>query len=91
MSTGFEAGQTLTTRYRRTFAEILVLGSIIQKLEGSEQKAFERWEKRSDISAVEQMKECRETLDKISNTDLHNFTGEFIRQRARRVGKQMTA
>ncbi|WWC89755.1 uncharacterized protein L201_004681 [Kwoniella dendrophila CBS 6074] len=30
-------------RYRNTFAEILVVGSILQKLEGEEKERFERW------------------------------------------------
>lgn len=34
---------TKVTNYRSLFAEILVLGGILQKLEGAELKQFERW------------------------------------------------
>jgi hypothetical protein len=42
-------------RYRNTFAEILVLGSILQKLEGEELNRFERWreaEKAGELGLV---------------------------------------
>ncbi|EIW70019.1 hypothetical protein TREMEDRAFT_30177 [Tremella mesenterica DSM 1558] len=35
-------------RYRDTFAEVLVLGSILQKLEGDDLNQFERWREQND-------------------------------------------
>ena len=83
-------------RYRETFAEVLVLGSILRKLEGEEQNRFERWrEENNDVGKSgeerwEQVHDVSKTINLGSLTlDLVDYPRKLWRanshKRARRA------
>ncbi|ODN83387.1 hypothetical protein L202_01531 [Cryptococcus amylolentus CBS 6039] len=78
--------------YRSTFAEILVLGGILQKLEGGEMKKFERWRgggsEDEDEEISEEIREGSdgridgeaEDMDKVAEKQWGGLTGGALRR-----------
>ena len=76
-------------QYRNTFAEILVIGSILQRLEGDELNQFERWKAREE-KQIEQEKQLQqalgqEDLERIADEQFDGITSRAVRQHMRRV------
>jgi potassium channel subfamily K, other eukaryote len=76
-------------QYRNTFAEILVIGSILQRLEGEELNLFERWKER-EAQQILQEKELQETmkgedLERIADAQFDGITSKVFRQNLRRI------
>ncbi|WWD16124.1 hypothetical protein CI109_100549 [Kwoniella shandongensis] len=81
-------------RYRNTFAEILVIGSILQKLEGEELNEFERWREEEDTELGE--RDIRvgqdgrpqgegEDLDKLAEEKWGGLTGRIFQRHKRKI------
>ncbi|WVR05393.1 hypothetical protein IAU60_002407 [Kwoniella sp. DSM 27419] len=60
-------------RYRSAFAEILVLGSLLQRLEGEEKQTFERW-REEDVTAAQ--KRAKRKARKRSKSESNGSAGE---------------
>ncbi|WVQ71866.1 hypothetical protein IAR50_001408 [Cryptococcus sp. DSM 104548] len=87
---------TRVSDYRSTFAEILVLGGILQKLEGGEMKKFERWRGEGSEDGDEEIpEEIREgpdgrvdgeaeDMDEVAEKQWGGLTGEALRGRMKK-------
>ncbi|KAK4687044.1 hypothetical protein P7C73_g3079, partial [Tremellales sp. Uapishka_1] len=79
-------------RYRNTFAEILVLGSILQRLKGEDLKMFERWRDPKEIEGGRaENSRPGETadLDEVADDEFDGITGKLFRLQARRMTKDL--
>lgn len=70
--------------YRNTFAEILVVGAILQRLEGDERQQFERFKTR-DREAMEreqqsQQREAVEDLEDVAEQQFDGLTSKVLRR-----------
>lgn len=74
-------------RYRNTFAEILVVGSILQKLEGEELNRFERWRTIDEAEKREASKEGMEDLKDVAEERYDGITGMIFKRKAKRREK----
>nr|XP_019042442.1 hypothetical protein I302_09048 [Kwoniella bestiolae CBS 10118]OCF21372.1 hypothetical protein I302_09048 [Kwoniella bestiolae CBS 10118] len=82
-------------RYRDTFAEILVVGSILQRLEGEEKEKFERWraeeeEERRSLERERQNEPHKEEdgaedIDKLAEHRWDGLTFRIYKRWARKV------
>jgi len=76
-------------RYRNTFAEILVVGSILQRLEGDEVNRFERWKAREkqEIEKEKRLEQAlrQEDLERIADEQFDGITWKVLRRHVRRV------
>jgi potassium channel subfamily K len=73
-------------RYRNTFAEILVIGSILQKLEGSNQKEFERWRGEAEIA-----KQLIEEPDQIVHEEYRGLGMRMVKHHLTKVCRSGSA
>ncbi|ORY28329.1 hypothetical protein BCR39DRAFT_535524 [Naematelia encephala] len=76
-------------RYRNTFAEILVIGSILQKLEGEELNRFERWRDEGQTREAEERQGDGdgEALEDVAQETWEGITGRMFRHHAKRIRK----
>ena len=65
-------------RYRNTFAEILVIGSILQKFEGEDLNRFERWRKYEVEEAGEERRRAQSDLDKVADRQFHGLSKRIL-------------
>ncbi|WWD01178.1 hypothetical protein V866_008118 [Kwoniella sp. B9012] len=79
-------------RYRNTFAEILVVGSILQKLEGQEKERFERWRAQDEVSLPDERQEEADgdgegatDIDKLADHKWDGLTFRIYKRWARKV------
>jgi potassium channel subfamily K len=77
-------------RYRNTFAEILVVGSILQKLEGEELNRFERWRMVDEAELNAERKEEAEDIKAVAEERYDGITGMVFRRHARNREKEFT-
>ncbi|OCF71649.1 hypothetical protein I204_07709 [Kwoniella mangroviensis CBS 8886] len=79
-------------RYRNTFAEILVVGSILQRLEGQEKERFERWRAQDEDSLPDEGQEEADgdgegaaDIDKLADHKWDGLTFRIYKRWARKV------
>lgn len=72
-------------RYRNTFAEVLVLGSILQKLEGEEAARFERWREDSHVDDRQTREEAHEDLGQLADSTFGGLTGRVFKIHAKKL------
>jgi potassium channel subfamily K len=72
-------------RYRNTFAEILVIGSILQELEGNELNRFERWRRVDEAEMEEEGREENEDLEDVADERYDGITGMIFKRHARKL------
>lgn len=71
-------------RYRNTFAEILVIGSILQKLEGEELDRFQRTRTETkEQKTTAKIKEYQD-LDTIADETYDGITGRLFQRQKKR-------
>lgn len=77
--------------YRNTFAEILVIGAILQRLEGEERDQFERTQTRDREVMLERQKvelrESAEDLEDVAEQQFDGLTSKILRYHAKKMRK----
>ncbi|KAK8869612.1 hypothetical protein IAR55_000179 [Kwoniella newhampshirensis] len=85
---------TRVRRYRNTFAEILVIGSILQKLEGEDLNKFERWREEEETELGE--RDIRvgqdgkpqgegEDIDRVAEEKWGGLTGRMFQRHKKKI------
>jgi potassium channel subfamily K len=71
--------------YRNTFAEILVIGAILQRLEGEEKNKFERWRTRDEDEEEETEQDQAKDLEKVADEQFDGMTKKIMRYHAQKM------
>ena len=78
-------------RYRDTFAEVLVVGSILRKLEGDDKNQFERWRGGDQDQTLEIGKSARtdatavEDLNQVADEQFKGITGLLFKRHTKQL------